>query len=207
MPKMNTTLSTKCQGEGCEKDRRHRSRYCSVECLFWDRLDKTPGHGPNGDCWIWTGSVIPNTSYGAVDSYTAGGKRTSAHRRAYQLAYTDPGDQMVLHKCDVRLCANPEYLFLGDHRANWLDAISKNRHVISMPGEANANAKLTVSKVQAIRQSPAIVPLLSRLYGVDDMTIRRVLSGRTWGHVTDDPGVVYLFGVIDRPAPVMQLSA
>jgi hypothetical protein len=57
--------------------------FCSVECLFWSRFDKSGG--PDA-CWLWTGPVIPDTGYGGVNDYVGGGKRTSAHRRAYRLA-------------------------------------------------------------------------------------------------------------------------
>jgi hypothetical protein len=205
MPKTKTTVPTKCQGDGCEEERRPKSRFCSVTCYFWSRFDRSGG--PNS-CWIWTGSVNPQTGYGDVSDHTAGGKRISAHRHAYRLAKGDPGELSVLHRCDMRLCGNPAHLFLGTHRDNWLDAIAKGRRMITGPGEANAAAKLTTEEVLAIRRSTARVADLVWQYGVNDSTIRRVLSGRNWRHVPDEePEVIYLRGVMDRPAPVMQRSA
>jgi hypothetical protein len=205
MPK--TQVPMKCQAPGCEKERRRKSRYCSVECYFWSRIDRSAG---TDGCWMWTGSVNAQNGYGDVDDHTAGGKRTSAHRHAYRLTYSDPGKLSVLHECDNRLCCRPDHLRLGTALDNWEDSLRKGRQTVVLPGEANGSAKLTAAEVRAIRRfaaSAVRVVDLVRKFGVHDSTIRRVLSGQTWGHVPDDPEVIYYHGTMERSAPAMQRSA
>ncbi len=51
-----------------------------------------------------------------------------AHRVAYRLFIGRiPKGMFVLHKCDVRLCCNPDHLFLGNQQRNLEDMASKGR--------------------------------------------------------------------------------
>jgi hypothetical protein len=54
--------------------------------------------------------------------------RTSAHRVAW-IIKNGPiqGGLYVLHKCDNRMCCNPDHLFLGTHQDNMDDMRSKGR--------------------------------------------------------------------------------
>jgi hypothetical protein len=189
MPK--TTLPPKCQAPGCEKEHCRRSRFCSVECYFWSRFDRSAG--PDA-CWLWTGSVNPVNGYGVVDDHAGGGKRTSAHRHAYRLTHGDPGGLSVLHRCDTRLCGNPRHLFLGTHLDNWIDSVNKGRQPIVLPGERNGSAKLTAAEVRAIRRSAAPMAELVRQYRVNDSTIRRVIKGINWRHVPQEDDVLEMAG-------------
>lgn len=79
-------------------------------------------------CWLWGGK--PNREgYG----YSAiGGSRSLAHRASWVLHYgAIPKGFSVLHECDVRLCVNPDHLWLGDHTANMNDRATKNRSGIT----------------------------------------------------------------------------
>lgn len=202
-------LSHLCAIPGCGKERRWRSYFCSIDCLFWSKFDRSAG--PDG-CWIWTGSVNPVNGYGDVPDSTAGGKRTTAHRRAYTLTHGDPGKLSVLHKCDMRLCGNPAHLFPGTHRTNWLDSIAKGRQSIIVPGEGNAAAKLTPAKVVAIRQSHLGIDTLAQRHRVNETTIIRVILRETWQHVPDvrkngdHPDWIFMTGVMEPIAPMLDHS-
>jgi hypothetical protein len=73
-------------------------------------------------CWLWTGAVS-NTGYGSVQWK---GKRNNVHRLMYELFVVKPTKQ-VLHKCDVRLCCNPDHLWEGTQTDNMRDASKKGR--------------------------------------------------------------------------------
>lgn len=90
---------------------------------FWAKAEKMAS-----GCWEWRASVFKQTGYG---QFVVGvGKRETAHRMAWTLANGPiPEGQWVLHKCDNRLCCNPEHLFLGDAAANNRDMATKGRHV------------------------------------------------------------------------------
>ena len=112
------------------------------------------------DCWEWQGAKT-SSGYGSLSWC---GLHVQAHRVAYflhnggielltnfrQEGVAKQYCKFVLHKCDNRLCCNPDHLFLGSMRENMLDAYQKGRKV--QPKSQHANAKLTAAQVIAIRQ-------------------------------------------------------
>ncbi len=79
---------------------------------------------PNSGCWLWTGSLTSG-GYGCC---WWDGKQTNAHRFSW-LAYRGeiPSGQLVLHKCDMPSCVNPDHLFLGTAADNMRDMVAKGR--------------------------------------------------------------------------------
>ena len=150
------------------------TKYCGIPCYrsvqrstpvadrFWAKVKKSDG------CWLWTGSIHPNTGYGQLTVlYPDGARRPlGAHRLSWELANgpLQPG-QWVLHRCDRPACVRPDHLFLGTHKTNMEDAASKGR---------------------LHRQRP-------KGQTVSDETIRdiltRVAAGELKAHVARDAGV------------------
>ena len=65
---------------------------------------------------------------GGYGKFTRWPKTTTAHRAAYELFVEPvPKGKWVLHRCDNRLCVNPEHLFIGDGQANVADMDQKGR--------------------------------------------------------------------------------
>jgi len=87
-------------------------------------IDETTG------CWNWTLSK-DNAGYGRLKVQMGARDKfrmTSTHRRAYEVFVGDiPKGMCVCHKCDNPSCCNPEHLFIGTHKDNMQDMISKGR--------------------------------------------------------------------------------
>lgn len=97
----------------------------TVEERFWPKVDKSPGHGPNGDCWVWTASVNKKYGYGNFC-----GPEVRAHRMAYVLSKGEiPEGLIVMHSCDNRRCCNPSHLSVGTPKDNTQDMVRKGRHI------------------------------------------------------------------------------
>lgn len=102
----------------------------SLEDRYWEYVDKSPGQGPNGDCWGWKGST--SHGYGQLGRYAAKhGTSTPirAHVISYQIHYGElpEGHGAVLHRCDNPPCSNPAHLFSGTDAINIRDAVAKGR--------------------------------------------------------------------------------
>lgn len=124
-------------------------------------------------CWIWTASTNPR-GYG-IFARIDGVVLEVAHRSAYHLLVGPiPDGKLVLHKCDVRLCVNPEHLFLGSASDNTMDMCLKWR----------TKSKFTEKDVREIRASGESASVLASRFGCHKSTIKLVKARKTFAYVS-----------------------
>jgi hypothetical protein len=136
------------------------------------------------ECWPWKGGMKsktdPKQMYGL---FMFEGKQRNAHRVAYILTHGDPGPDLdVCHRCDNPICCNPVHLYAGTEQENMREAHMKLRH---------SRSAFTPEQVREIRRRIAEVngrrginKELAREYGVSDVLIAGIKTGRSYGWVT-----------------------
>lgn len=165
--------------------------YVSVVASFWSKVDTS------GECWLWKPKARSPGGYGVVG---IGNKTYLAHRVAYVVAYgEDPGELLVCHHCDVRLCVRPDHLFLGTYMDNNRDMRAKGRagdgrkRYASIPverrpiGDRHGGSKLTAIQVRKIRHlyttGNITQATLAEQFGVSRRTIGGIVRRVEWTHI------------------------
>ncbi len=180
---------------------KYESTFCSNACAnkqskvknpipeidrFWAKVDKTPGLGPNGDCWEWRGGK--RGEYGrfscSVDGKSIG---YAPHRYSYSLHHSIDLKSLklqILHDCDNPPCCNPAHLREGTQKDNMVDKKNKRRGVY---GENHSQSILTEGKVKFIRtlfsHGGWTYAHIARMMKITPETIRRVILRHVWDHV------------------------
>lgn len=137
---------------------------------------------PNSGCWFWLGGI---NSYGYGNASTFGTAYTLAHRLSYCLHVASiPDGLMVLHRCDMPLCVNPDHLFTGTQADNMRDMDLKDRRRNSPSyGEDHGMAQLTRDQVMAIRKCKESSGKMAPLYGISAVHFNRIRRRAAWKHV------------------------
>jgi len=90
----------------------------------------------------------------------------------------------VLHTCDVRLCVNPDHLFLGSQAENLQDAMEKGRTGRpSNRGESSNLSKLTAEKVLQIRADSRSHRVICKDHGIDQSTVSDIKRRKSWKYI------------------------
>lgn len=155
--------------------------YSGLIARFWAKVDKRG----EGECWPWKGYKTP-LGYGTI---SVGGRKDRVHN-ATRVMWTIvngpiPYGLEMCHKCDNPPCINPDHLFMGSHKENYQDALSKGRDAgMFKNGVKHRNAKLTEDQVKKIRAEyiPYVVGCrkLAKQFNVSDETIRRIVLNRSY---------------------------
>jgi Autographiviridae endonuclease len=142
---------------------------------FWSLVNKTEY------CWLWTKGKDKD-GYGVISLQR---RSWRTHRAAYMIAYEDPGNLYVLHRCDNPSCVRPDHLFLGTNDDNMADMRAKGR---SQRGQRNGRHVFTPEQVREIRKRGAVHRYglwtqLAREYEVSPTAIKSIVIRKNWGHV------------------------
>jgi hypothetical protein len=138
----------------------------------------------NNDCLEWHNAKMSN-GYGQVrigSRTTKDSKVVLTHRLAYYLANGELNNGlMVLHKCDNRICCNPEHLYQGTAADNSKDMVARNRQVIpDRKGEKNGRAVLNKSIVDEIRKLNLSNAETVRKFNISKSQAHRILTYKQW---------------------------
>jgi len=166
---------------------------------FWPNVKI---QGPD-ECWPWKAGRFSD-GYGAFSFKGEDGRRgkvKKASRAVWILIHGDPGEKLVLHTCDNRLCVNPEHLYLGDHKQNMKDMAKRERaskgdkhwtrtHRTNLAtGTKVGTSKLTEEQVKEIKRQydatpfRGILKVLSDEYGVSKQMIHHIVKRKWWANV------------------------
>jgi hypothetical protein len=125
----------------------------------------------DNECWLFEG-MPSGAGHGQISYHN---RTIGTHILMYVYHYGPVSEGlMVLHKCDVPNCCNPEHLETGTRSKNAIDAVRRGKSRV---------AKLTMEDAREIRlmvTCGAKYWEMQGMFGVSYKTITSIISGRTW---------------------------
>lgn len=166
-----------------------RWKYINWKERFFDKINifGVWNEQLNSYCWNWVGGMQTDGygSMGMKDGETGKWSNWPAHRVSWYIHFGELPkypEYEICHKCDNRLCVNPEHLFVAPHADNIRDMFKKNRSY-NRKGENNPKAKLTREDVDDIRyfyRLGATRTELAKAYEVSTTNIRGIVLNQIW---------------------------
>lgn len=179
---------------------------------FEAKIDRSPNLK---GCHLWTGART-SAGYGGVS--LGQGNVHYTHRLSYQLNRGEiPKGLLVLHRCDVRNCVNPEHLFIGTEKDNIDDMWKKKRRVQLRGKDSPRFGKKRILKYLTMEIAEQIRALykprefgcikLARMFDTSPGVVLQVVNGKTWNKVNKIPkGESHRWAKLDA-AKVLEIRA
>jgi len=138
------------------------------------RFRKMLKSNKNG-CIEFTGAIDPSSGYGR---FRVDHSETPwlAHRFAYFLHHGSV-PPLLRHRCNNTECCNPSHMMPGTNADNHADMVAAGR-------QRGKLKKEQVQLVVKLHQSGQPVKRLAERFSVSEISIRKLISGKTWSKVT-----------------------
>lgn len=124
------------------------------------------------DCWNWNGFVSPTDGYGR---YRRPKRNWTAHRFVFNLI-NGYEPKVVMHKCDNRICVNPDHLEGGTQKKNLQDMIDRGRGKGQFEQKISDRDKMEIKDL-ALHGAMSQI-LIAKLYGIKQSTVSYIKSGK-----------------------------
>lgn len=137
---------------------------------FFRKFEKS-----NNGCWEWI-SGIGNHGYG-IFCYKH--HPSLAHRISYQIRFGEiPKFMCVCHKCDNRICVNPDHLFLGTYKDNTQDMIRKGRQVLSSGNKSTKKMLWLIrnEQIKELRKQGFFYKEIRKIFNISEATAYRIAN-------------------------------
>lgn len=140
---------------------------------FWERVIVETLES----CWMFNNSKHGNRGYIYHD-----GRLLMAHRVSWIVNFGEiPAGKVICHRCDNRVCVNPNHLFIGTQADNVSDMISKGRQAppekTKHVGESNGRSKLSDNdrrRIVELRRSGELRIHLAEMFGIHESQVYRI---------------------------------
>jgi hypothetical protein len=128
-------------------------------------------------CRLWRGARN-NHGYGVLRRE---GRNWLLHRWIMRLAGVDIDGRLVLHRCDTPACFRFDHLFVGSHRDNTRDMVSKGR----ARGNTSVSPKRKLTPVQVVEVRASTEPAwkLGERLGVTASAVRDIRRGKHYKEI------------------------
>lgn len=154
-----------------------------TENRFWSKIERDDENPDK--CWEVVAMCLSISGYGF---FRLNGKNIKAHRFAFQNHHNKliKDSMFICHKCDNRLCTNPNHLFEGTPQQNMTDKKNKGRGN-GPKGEKQHCCKLTEKQVLEIRakykKGGITQKVLSIEYKISETNVLSIINRKTWKHI------------------------
>jgi hypothetical protein len=126
-------------------------------------------------CWIWT----KNNSCDGYGRLKFLGKSWKINRFAWLANFGNPGTFQVCHTCDVKLCSNPNHLFLGTAKNNLDNMRLKMRaHRVYDPKK--------ILQVHQLRKEGLLYSEIETITGIPKNHVGKIIRGELWSYLTEE---------------------
>ena len=146
--------------------------YCRF--MFVNRVKKENNNG----CWLWKAKPTPY-GYGRI---MVMGRSYFAHRFSWAIHKgAIPRDKILCHKCNIRLCVNPDHLYIGTYKDNYNDTLASGklyggiRHPMAILNEAQVRVIKRLIELKCMTYLE-----ISNFFGVKEPTIGGIACRKTW---------------------------